>query len=80
MKENLDKVKQLARDLWNDKESPRSPRQKLRGYALAAHALDKCRAAVVGWRGGYLSNCPLNQGCLYDQVAEWIGEHAKKPP
>jgi hypothetical protein len=64
MKENLDKVKLLARDLRNDKGSPRSPREKLGGYALAARALDKCRAALVGWQGEYLSNCPLDQRWL----------------
>lgn len=99
MKEDLDTVKLLARDLRDDKESPRSPREKLGGYALAARALDKCRAALVGWQGEYFSNCPLDQrwlkfaelkynafrtfvatGTTDDQVAGWIGEHAKKRP
>lgn len=97
MKEDLEQVKSLARDLRDDKESPRSPREKLGGYALAARALDKCRAALVGWQGEYFSNCPLDQrwlkfaeldynafrsfvatGATDDQVAGWIGEHAKK--
>ena len=60
MKEDLEKVKSLARDLRDDKEFPRSPRGKLGGYALAARALDKCRAALVGWQGEYFSNCPLD--------------------
>jgi hypothetical protein len=64
MKENLDKVRQLARDLRNDKESPRNPREKLGGYVLAARALDKCRAALVGWQGDFYSNCPLDQQWL----------------
>lgn len=99
MKEDLETVKSLARDLREDKESPRSPREKLGGYALAARALDKCRAALVGWQGEYFSNCPLDQrwlkfaeldyntfrdfvatGATDDQVAGWIGEHAKKRP
>ena len=97
MNENLEKVKLLARDLRDGKEYPRSPRETLAGYILAARALDKCRAAVVGWQGEYHSNCPLDQRWLkfaeinYDayksfvatgatdkEVADWIGEHAKK--
>ena len=97
MKEDLEKVKSMARDLRKDKEFPRSPREKLGGYALAARALDKCRATLVGWQGEYLSNCPLDQrwlkfteieyemfrsfvgtGATDDDVAGWIGEHAKK--
>ena len=64
MKENLEPVKSLTRDLREDKESPRSPQGKLSGYALAARALDKCRAALVGWQGEYFSNCPLDQRWL----------------
>ncbi|MBD0306491.1 MAG: DUF5069 domain-containing protein [Nitrospiraceae bacterium] len=64
MKENLNKVKLLARDLRNDKQYPRSPRETLAGYALAARALDKCRAVLVGWEGDYVSNCPLDQRWL----------------
>ena len=64
MKENLEKVKLLARDLRNDKEFPRSPRETLGGYVLAARALDKCRAVLAGWQGEYHSNCPLDQTWL----------------
>lgn len=64
MKENLDIVKSLARDLRDDKESPRMPRETLAGYALAARAVDKCRAVLVGWEGEYISNCPLDQRWL----------------
>ena len=99
MKENLEKVKLLARDLRNGKEFPRSPRETLGGYVLAARALDKCRAVLVGRQGEYHSNCPLDQtwlkfaesttarirsfvatGATDDEVAAWIGEHAKKRP
>ena len=38
MDKNLEKVKLLARDLRDSKEFPRSPRQTLAGYVLAAHA------------------------------------------
>jgi hypothetical protein len=46
MKENLEKVKLLARDLRNGKEFPRSPREALAGYVLTARAVDKCRAVL----------------------------------
>jgi hypothetical protein len=64
MKENLEKVRLLARDLRDGKAFPRSPRDTLAGYVLAARALDKCRAALVGWEGEYHSNCPLDQQWL----------------
>jgi hypothetical protein len=99
LKDNLEKVKPLARDLRNGKDFPRSPRAILGGYVLAARALDKCRAVIVGWQGEYHSNCPLDQrwlkfaeinydqyksfvatGATDDEVAAWIGEHAKKRP
>ena len=64
MKEDLGKVKVLARDFRGDRESPRSPREQLGGYALAARALDKCRATLVGQQGDYFSNCPLDQRWL----------------
>lgn len=64
MKENLEKVILLARDLRNGKEFPRSPRETLGGYVLAARALDKCRAVLAGWQGEYHSNCPLDQQWL----------------
>ena len=61
MPENLDRVRLLARDLRDCKEFPRSPRTTLAGYVLAARALDKCRAVLVGWGGECHSNCPLDQ-------------------
>src|SRR5947209_17784117 len=64
MDKNLEKVKLLARDLRNKKEFPRSPRQTMAGYVLAARALDKCRAVLAGWQGEYHSNCPLDQRWL----------------
>jgi len=97
MKENLEQVKLLARDLRNGKAFPRSPRETLGGYVLAARALDKCRAVLAGCQGEYHSNCPLDQrwlkfaeidynayksfvatGATDDEVAAWIGEHARK--
>jgi hypothetical protein len=88
-------VKLLTRDLRDGKRFPRSPRETLGGYALAARAVDKCRAVLVGWQGEYHSNCPLDQQWLtfaeidYDAFKSfvatgatdvWIGKHAQKRP
>jgi hypothetical protein len=64
MKQNLEKVKLLTRDLRDGKEYPRSPRETLGGYVLAARALDKCRAVLAGRQGEYHSNCPLDKRWL----------------
>jgi hypothetical protein len=61
MKQNLEKVKLLARDLRDGKQYPRSPRELLGGYVLAARAVDKCRAVLAGSEGEYHANCPLDQ-------------------
>ena len=80
--DHLDKVKLLARDLRNGKDFPRSPRAVLGGYVLAARALDKCRAVLVGWQGEYHSNCPLDQRWLkfaeinYDQYKSFVATGA----
>ena len=64
MKPNLEKLKLLSRDLRDGKEYPRSPRDTLGGYVLAARAVDKCRAVLLGQEGEYHSNCPLDQRWL----------------
>ena len=51
MKTDLGKVKQLAKDLRNS--FPRSPREKLGGYVIAARCVDKCRAFLIGVNGEY---------------------------
>jgi hypothetical protein len=82
MTSNLDKVKQLAPDLRNGNEFPRSPRETLAGYVLAARALDKCRADLVGRQGEYHSNCPLDQRWLnfaeidYDRFRSFVATGA----
>jgi hypothetical protein len=82
MKANLEKVKLLAPDLRNGKEYPRSPRQTLGGYVLAARAVDKCRAVLARWQGEYHSNCPLDQRWLkfaeieYDAFKAFVGTGA----
>jgi hypothetical protein len=48
---NTGKVKQLARDLR--KTPPRSPRDTLGGFVIAARMLDKARADLLGINGEY---------------------------
>ncbi|MFP4281260.1 MAG: DUF5069 domain-containing protein [Opitutales bacterium] len=48
----------LALDLTKD--FPRSPRQTLAGYVIAARTLDKCRAELAGSAGEYHFDCPLD--------------------
>lgn len=57
--ENLQRVKELARDLR--REEPRSSYEELGGELHAARTLDKCRATLVDWNGEYQFNCPLDQ-------------------
>jgi hypothetical protein len=82
MKPNLEKVKLLSRDLRDGKEYPRSPRETLGGYVLAARAVDKCRAVLAGQEGEYHSNCPLDQRWLtfakidYDALKSFVATGA----
>jgi hypothetical protein len=43
---------------------PRSPQTLLGGYALAARALDKCRASLAGRAGPYHFNCCVDRDFL----------------
>ena len=56
---NKEKLRLLAKDLT--KEYPRSPRETLAGYLLAARLLDKCRAVLNGTQGEYIYDCPLDR-------------------
>jgi len=47
------------------KEAPRSPRTRIRGYAILARALDKGRATLNGAAGEYHYACPLDM-MLFD--------------
>jgi hypothetical protein len=49
----------LAPDLT--KNFPRSPRDLMGGFVVAARALDKCRAVIAGTHGEYHFDCPLDQ-------------------
>jgi hypothetical protein len=51
MATDLDKVKRYAQDLR--KNYPRSPREKLGDYVIAARCVDKCRAFLLGINGEY---------------------------
>lgn len=54
-----DKLKLLAKDLT--KEFPRSPRETLAGYVIAARAVDKCRSVLAGTASDYHSGCPVDE-------------------
>jgi hypothetical protein len=76
----LEKTKLLAKDF--SKEFPRSPREVLAGYVLAARALDKCRSVIAGCAGDYHSGCPLDMmflefaGISYDLFKEVVATGA----
>lgn len=53
-----EKLRTQAKDLTKD--YPRSPRETIGGYVLAARMLDKCRATLNGTNGEYHFNCPLD--------------------
>lgn len=57
-----EKLKLLAKDLT--KEYPRSPRETLAGFVIAARTLDKCRAVLAGLAGEYHFDCPLDNQFL----------------
>lgn len=52
-------LKSLAPDLANG-VFPRSPREVLGGFVVAARTLDKCRAVLAGTNGDYHFDCPLD--------------------
>lgn len=57
-----EQLKPLAKDLTKD--YPRSPRETLAGYVIAARMLDKCRAVLAGTAGEYHFDCPLDNQFL----------------
>ena len=46
------------------KEYPRSPKQRLGGYAHLCRMIDKARAKAAGTIGEYIYHCPLDQALL----------------
>ena len=75
-----DKIKLLAKDLT--REFPRSPRETLAGYVIAARAVDKCRAVLAGTAGDYHSGCPIDDlflsfaGISYEAFREFVATGA----
>lgn len=55
-------INSIAKDLTQD--FPRSPRETLAGYVIAARMLDKCRAVIAGTAGEYHFDCPLDNQFL----------------
>lgn len=55
----LDKVRAQAIDL--NTGYPRSAKETLADYAIAARAVDKCRAELAGINGEYHYACPLTK-------------------
>ena len=56
---DLDKVRTQAIDL--NTGYPRSAKVALADYAIAARAVDKCRAEIAGIQGEYHYDCPLTK-------------------
>lgn len=54
-----EKLTALAPDL--NTGFPRSPRDLMGGFVVAARALDKCRAVLAGTNGEYHFDCPLDR-------------------
>ena len=71
-----EKLSLLAKDLT--RAFPRSPRETLGGYVIAARAVDKCRAVLAGTAGDYTSGCPVDQmflnfaGLTYEAFSQAI--------
>lgn len=74
------KLKLLAIDLTRD--FPRSPRETIAGYVVAARAVDKCRAMLAGTAGEYHSGCPLDlmwlefTGISYETFRDFVATGA----
>ena len=79
MKTN-EQIELLALDLT--REFPRSPRETLAGYVIAARAVDKCRADLAGTIGEYHTGCPVDLIFLdfaeipYDKFREFVATGA----
>src|ERR1700758_5088556 len=70
---NTEAVVAFAKDLTKD--YPRSPRETLSGYVIAARTLDKCRATLAGTAGEYHFDCPLDN--FFFAFAELSAENFK---
>jgi hypothetical protein len=78
---NPKKLASLAKDLTKD--YPRSPRDLLAGYIIAARTLDKCRAFLNNSIGEYHFDCPLDNmffafsGITSEQFKEFVSTGAE---
>jgi hypothetical protein len=77
---NTETMTLTAKDLT--KEYPRSPRETLAGYVLAARVLDKCRSVIAGFTGINAESFRsfVATGADDVAVAAWITEHAALRP
>ena len=79
--QNSQKLASLAKDLTKD--YPRSPRDLLAGYIIAARTLDKCRAFLNNSLGEYHFDCPLDNmffgfvGITSEQFKEYVSTAPK---
>jgi hypothetical protein len=48
-----------AKDL--SRVAPRSPRERIGGFAILARTIDKCRATIQGTHGDYHFDCPVDR-------------------
>lgn len=73
-------IQEIALDLTQG--PPRSPRETLGGYVIAARTLDKCRASIAGSLGEYHFDCPLDNeffdfaGITADGFREYVASGA----
>lgn len=44
--------------------APRSPFERIEGFAILGRTIDKCRATIAGTNGEYHFNCPLDKMLL----------------
>jgi hypothetical protein len=64
------------------KAFPRSPRETLAGFVIAARTLDKCRATLAGTNGEYKFDCSLDRvffdfaGIKADDFKEFVATGA----
>jgi hypothetical protein len=49
----------ISKDLT--KRAPKSPRERINGFVIAARTIDKCRASLDGTLGEYHFDCPLDK-------------------
>ncbi|MEM7602441.1 MAG: DUF5069 domain-containing protein, partial [Verrucomicrobiota bacterium] len=68
-------IESIAPDLKH--RYPRSPRETLGGFVIAARTLDKCRAVLAGTAGEYHFDCPLDN-LLFDFTGITADEFKEK--